>query len=266
MATKKRKVRPKSLNRKRLVSSPHSTTPIKTVEDLKKSIPPTKPTNEIQKRTTKTCLAPIAIGGNLDLCNTALSSKVEMSSTDHGLQKEASNEDKENQMYLAAKPMDIETAMPVVSSINNNIHPGSVVARKPIDGNVAPTLVKQDNPAPIDSEVPYTDLTYSVGDVVWAYIFSSPLWPALISIDPTENVFTKIKSRFIIVTSLFCIILLMFVFFISATSKSEVKFYHVQFFGDKASHSWLASHFLFPFEGGVDELMINKHFMTHVGI
>ena len=58
----------------------------------------------------------------------------------------------------------------------------------------------------------------------------------------------------------------MFVFFISATSKSEVKFYHVQFFGDKASHSWLASHFLFPFEGGVDELMINKHFMTHVGI
>ena len=42
------------------------------------------------------------------------------------------------------------------------------------------------------------------------------------------------------------------------------RFYHVQFFGDNASHSWIAANLLFPFQGGVEELMKDEGFMKHV--
>ena len=48
--------------------------------------------------------------------------------------------------------------------------------------------------------------------------------------------------------------------------KTEVRFYHVQFFGDNGSHCWIAANVLFPFEGGVEQLMKNEAFMKHVSI
>ena len=48
--------------------------------------------------------------------------------------------------------------------------------------------------------------------------------------------------------------------------KNESRVYHVQFFGDKGSRSWLAFNALFPFEGGVEELLKDKGFMKHVCI
>lgn len=44
------------------------------------------------------------------------------------------------------------------------------------------------------------------------------------------------------------------------------RFYHVQFFGDNGSRSWIASNLLFPFQGGVEELMKDEGFMKHVSI
>jgi len=48
--------------------------------------------------------------------------------------------------------------------------------------------------------------------------------------------------------------------------KSMGRFYHVQFFGDNGSRSWIASNLLFPFKGGVEELMKDEGFMKHVSI
>lgn len=33
------------------------------------------------------------------------------------------------------------------------------------------------------------------GDIVWAYISGYPLWPSLITVDPLENQYTKIKCK-----------------------------------------------------------------------
>jgi len=40
-----------------------------------------------------------------------------------------------------------------------------------------------------------TDLEYSEGDLVWAYICGYPLWPSLITVDPEEGVYTKTRSN-----------------------------------------------------------------------
>jgi hypothetical protein len=48
--------------------------------------------------------------------------------------------------------------------------------------------------------------------------------------------------------------------------KTIGRFYHVQFFGDNGSHSWIAVNLLFPFQGGVEELMKEPNFIKHVSI
>ena len=37
-------------------------------------------------------------------------------------------------------------------------------------------------------------LSYSVGDIVWAYTSGYPLWPSVVSVAPAENLFTRVKG------------------------------------------------------------------------
>lgn len=49
------------------------------------------------------------------------------------------------------------------------------------------------------------------------------------------------------------------------TGKTEIRLFHVEFFGDNGSRSWLSANVLFPFNGGVEELLKDKNgFLKHV--
>ena len=44
---------------------------------------------------------------------------------------------------------------------------------------------------------------------------------------------------------------------------TETRLFHVEFFGDNGSRSWLPTAVLFPFKGSVEELLCDKEgFMT----
>ena len=47
---------------------------------------------------------------------------------------------------------------------------------------------------PVDS-LPNIDLEYAEGDLVWAFIPGYPLWPSLITLDPDEGLYTKLRSN-----------------------------------------------------------------------
>ena len=217
----------KNKNRRRSVSTERSTTPTNGAKELKKS----NANNKRQSRTRKTkenltstaVIVEPSVG--LVCLNTApitpplsekeVSLEVAIPSLAYSSPKKASSEGKENQMGAAVTLMDIEVstesvsrAIQVVSPINNN-NPESSAERKPIDGKLPPKVVKQESPPLIDEEFP-SDLPYSTGDVVWAYISGFPLWPSLISVDPTENKFTKTKSNVFFFTFLCLIVFINF--------------------------------------------------------
>lgn len=49
--------------------------------------------------------------------------------------------------------------------------------------------------------------------------------------------------------------------------KNPVRYFHVEFFGDNGSRSWLTGNVLFPFEGGVEQLLSDKDgFGKHVSL
>ncbi|KAK4025415.1 histone-lysine N-methyltransferase NSD2 isoform X1 [Daphnia magna] len=86
-------------------------------------------------------------------------------------------------------------------------------------------------------------LPFVIGDLVWAYISGYPLWPSLITQDPIEFLYTKTRI----------------------TGKTEIRLFHVEFFGDNGSRSWLSANVLFPFNGGVEELLKDKNgFLKHI--
>ena len=43
-----------------------------------------------------------------------------------------------------------------------------------------------------------------------------------------------------------------------------MRWYHVEFFGDKRYHSWIRNNALILFEGGVHELLNSEEFKKHV--
>lgn len=48
------------------------------------------------------------------------------------------------------------------------------------------------------------------------------------------------------------------------TGRAELRLFHVEFFGDNGSRSWLTSGVLFPFKGTVEELLKDKEgFVKH---
>lgn len=52
-----------------------------------------------------------------------------------------------------------------------------------------------------------------------------------------------------------------------ANGKNEIRKYHVEFFGDNGSRSWIFANALFPFKGGVEELLRDKNgFGKHVSL
>ena len=82
----------------------------------------------------------------------------------------------------------------------------------------------------------------SLGDVVWAYIPGHPLWPALITKDPSLSVHTKTKS----------------------VGRAKIRLFHVEFYADNGARSWLSAKMLFPFKGGVEELLTGDEFHKQV--
>ena len=118
-------------------------------------------------------------------------------------------EGKENQMEISLPSTDMEIAVetkvtPPLPTINNNVNleVDSVKVEQLIVGTTS--VVIQENPQP-SIEVDHSDLPFTAGDVVWAYITGFPLWPSLISLDP-ENLFTKTKSM------IFVLLLIIYIF------------------------------------------------------
>jgi len=48
--------------------------------------------------------------------------------------------------------------------------------------------------------------------------------------------------------------------------KTIGRYYHVKFFGESGSCSWIAANLLFSFQGSVEELMKDEGFIKHVSL
>jgi len=99
--------------------------------------------------------------------------------------------------------------------------------------------------SPVIDDPPFdANLEYVEGDLVWAFIAGYPLWPSLVTVDPVEGVYTKIRT----------------------IGKNESRVFHVEFFGDNGSRSWLTTKVLFLFgKGTTHELKTeNQSFIKHV--
>lgn len=128
--------------------------------------------------------------------------------------------------------------------------------------NYNDVVQKEENSLPTCLADP--SLPFQIGDLVWAYISGYPLWPSLITPDPLESLYTKTRSIAFLNICIFKLFLDVF-YIKSVTGKAEVRVYHVEFFGDNGSHSWLSSNVLFPFNGSVEELLKDKSgFVKHV--
>jgi hypothetical protein len=68
------------------------------------------------------------------------------------------------------------------------------------------------------------------------------LWPALITEDPFLLVHTKTKS----------------------VRRAKIRLFHVEFYADNGARSWLSAKMLFPFKGGVEELLTGDEFHKQV--
>lgn len=65
---------------------------------------------------------------------------------------------------------------------------------------------------------------YLVGDLLWSKIGHHPFWPAMVSFDPVNGIYTKVI-------------------------RNKHRIYHVQYFGDAAQHGWTQPNRVLPFEG-----------------
>jgi len=106
-------------------------------------------------------------------------------------------EGKENQTEISLPSTDMEIAVetkvtPPLPTINNNVNLEVDSVKVELLAVGTTRVVIQENPQP-SIQVDHSDLPFTAGDVVWAYITGFPLWPSLISLDP-ENLFTKTKS------------------------------------------------------------------------
>jgi hypothetical protein len=85
-----------------------------------------------------------------------------------------------------------ETKAPTIK--NNALIPAeaSYVKDEPEDGILY--FVIQENPQPAIQQEDQSDLPFTAGDVVWAYVNGFPLWPSLVTVDREGKIFTKTRS------------------------------------------------------------------------
>jgi hypothetical protein len=202
----------KTQNKRRSNSRERSTTP-ENGPQLSKKI---NTVNNRRLSRGKNALTPIAsaeqsAGAGLDslaaiIVTPPLSEKemplqVAVQSALFGSPKKVDCEGKENQMEISlptAMAMEIATesnvtANPVPPTINNNVIAEEGFEKAEYVFGTTPVVIQQ-NPQPVIQQEDQSDLPYTSGDVVWAYINGFPLWPSLVSVDPEENIFTKTRS------------------------------------------------------------------------
>lgn len=123
---------------------------------------------------------------------------------------QAQNDEKENtSCHINAK---IQTEMenpssPLPEPVNNNtkfdatdttslIFPTIIVLEEKTEdavGGKPEHIEEKDKADPVMDD--YLNLPLKVGDIVWAYISGYPLWPAMITYDPLENLFIKSQCK-----------------------------------------------------------------------
>ncbi len=68
-----------------------------------------------------------------------------------------------------------------------------------MNGTMSPESSVMDESPPMETTVAddlSQDGVLSVGEVVWAFLNGSPLWPAIITPDANEGIHTKLKRKF----------------------------------------------------------------------
>nr|XP_018670067.1 histone-lysine N-methyltransferase NSD2 isoform X4 [Ciona intestinalis]XP_026692898.1 histone-lysine N-methyltransferase NSD2 isoform X4 [Ciona intestinalis] len=74
-----------------------------------------------------------------------------------------------------------------------------------------------------------TPILWKSADLVWAYVAGHPLWPCMITTDPIENLFTKMRG-----------------------SGRAIRMYHVQFLGDSPERGWVTEQRIFAYKSAED--------------
>ena len=187
--------------------------------------------------------------------------------------------DKENQQDIKMEVLDQEPdILPAHDKLqinNNNIspspEPGQQQQENLLVNGTATVSSETDQPAEEQVLQPQPDgdaaddsFAFALGDVVWAYVSGCPLWPALISKDEANGgLYTKLRSRKASHQSpnhlLYSFACLSF-----SAGKFQTRCFYARFFCDKGNYNWMLESALFPFTGGVDELMKDEGFIKHV--
>ena len=105
--------------------------------------------------------------------------------------------EKENHVDLnASQPME-DT---VKSAVDKSVHPNCITLQKDDGLDDLPLnniSIVEESVTKSGGEINSKDegVAYEVGDLVWAFISGSPLWPSIITQDAANNVHTKLKGR-----------------------------------------------------------------------
>ena len=103
----------------------------------------------------------------------------------------------ENSSSIVSEPVNNNTDFNVSDTVRHAVPATIVMEKKSEDINEEKPEYMEEKSKTTTTVLDYNDATlpFRLGDIVWAYISGYPLWPAMITCDPLENLFIKSQCK-----------------------------------------------------------------------